>query len=114
MRHLAAYILLVVGGNATPSAEDVTALLAKAGVEVDAERLTTLLTELEGKDIAELIEMGQDKICKGGGGGGGAAPAAAGGAPAAAPVEEKVKEEEVDVMDGGLDMFGGGGGGGDY
>ena len=47
MRHLAAYILLVVGGNATPSAEDVTALLAKAGVEVDAERLTTLLTELE-------------------------------------------------------------------
>ena len=27
MRHLAAYLLLVIGGNAAPSAEDVTALL---------------------------------------------------------------------------------------
>ncbi len=29
MRHLAAYLLLVVGGNATPSAEDVTTLLSE-------------------------------------------------------------------------------------
>ena len=47
MRHLAAYLLLVAGGNATPTVADVTALLAKTGVEVDAEKLAQLMTELE-------------------------------------------------------------------
>lgn len=107
MRHLAAYLLLVVGGNSTPSAEDVTKLLSQAGIEVDDERLTQLITDLEGKDIAELIELGKDKLVVGGmssgGGGSSAAPAAAGAAaPAAAPVkEEKPKEEVVDALDGG-------------
>eukprot|EP01036_Dinobryon_divergens_P023006 gene23006-31315_t len=119
MRHLAAYLLLVTGGNASPSAEDVTALLSKTGIEVDETRLSTLIGELEGKDLAELIALGKDKLFVGGAapsGGGGAAPAAA--ASADKPVEkapEKPKEEEVDALDGGMDMFGGGGGGGgDY
>jgi len=107
MRHLAAYLLLVVGGNSTPSAEDVTKLLSQAGIEVDEERLNQLIADLEGKDIAELIELGKDKLVVGGmssgGGGASAAPAAAGAAaPAAAPVkEEKPKEEVVDALDGG-------------
>ena len=107
MRHLAAYLLLVVGGNSTPSAEDVTKLLSQAGIEVDEERLNQLIADLEGKDIAELIELGKDKLVVGGmssgGGGASAAPAATGAAaPAAAPVkEEKPKEEVVDALDGG-------------
>jgi large subunit ribosomal protein LP2 len=112
MRHLAAYLLLVVGGNSTPSAEDVTKLLSQAGIEVDEERLSQLITDLEGKDIAELIELGKDKLVvggmsSGGGGGSAAAPAAAGdAAPAAAPVkEEKPKEEVVDALDGGNSWF---------
>ncbi len=48
MRHLAAYLLLVVGGNASPSAADVTALLGKANIAVDEERLNSLIAELEG------------------------------------------------------------------
>jgi len=118
MRHLAAYLLLVVGGNASPSAEDVKALLATAGVEVDDARLSQLIGDLAGKDVNELVALGKEKLMKGGAvAAAAAAPAAAGGAaaPAAAKKEEKPKEEEVDALDGGMDMFGGGGGGGgDY
>eukprot|EP01041_Mallomonas_annulata_P010369 gene10369-21632_t len=118
MRHLAAYLMLVVGGNQTPSAEDITNALSQCGIEVDSERLTQLISELEGKDLNELIALGKEKLVVGGGGGG--APAAAAAAPAAGASaavekkEEKPKEEEVDALDGGMDMFGGTKGGGDY
>ena len=118
MRHLAAYLLLVAGGNAAPTAADVTALLGQAGIEVNEERLTQLLGDLEGKDLAELIAEGKEKLMKGGAAAAAAAPAAAGGAAPAAEApkkEEKPKVEEVDALEGGMDMFGGGGGGGgDY
>ena len=54
MRHLAAFLLLAVGGNATPSAEEITNVLSQAGIESDPERLTALLAELDGKDINEI------------------------------------------------------------
>ena len=123
MRHLAAYLLLVIGGNTSPTAEDVKAVLGAAGIETDDERLNTLITELEGKSLAELVEAGSSKLLigVGGGGGGGVAVSEGAGASAApsgdapaAKKEEKPKEEEVDALDGGMDMFGGGGGGGDY
>jgi|EP01033_Poteriospumella_lacustris_P006996 large subunit ribosomal protein LP2 len=118
MRHLAAYLLLKVGGNENPTAEDIKALLGLVGVDGEEERLTQLLADLEGKDVAELIAAGQERLVKAGGaavaaGAAGAAPAAAGG-DAAPAKEEKPKVEEVDALDGGMDMFGGSGGGGDY
>jgi large subunit ribosomal protein LP2 len=114
MRHLAAYLLLVAGGNAAPSAADVKNLLSKSNVAVDDERLAQLISELAGKDIDEIIAAGKEQLIPIVSGGGGAVAAAAGAAPAAeaaAPV--KVKEEEVDPMEGGMSMFGGGDGG-DY
>lgn len=51
MKHLAAYLLLTVGGNTSPSAEDVKAVLESVGIEADSERLSQLIKELEGKDI---------------------------------------------------------------
>jgi large subunit ribosomal protein LP2 len=119
MRHLAAYLLLLIGGNATPSVEDITALLATAGIDVDTERLNQLLSELEGKDIEELVALGKEKLMVGGAAAAasaGSAPAA-GGAPAAGAVEkveDKPKVEEVDALEGGMDMFGAAPGGGDY
>ena len=108
MRHLAAYLLLVAGGNTAPTAADVTTLLATVGITVDEARLNQLIAELDGKDINEVIESGKDKLLAGGFGGGGgavaAAPAAA-GAPAAAPAAEKPKVEEVDALDGGMNSF---------
>jgi large subunit ribosomal protein LP2 len=116
MRHLAVYLMLVIGGNASPTAEDVTNALSQCGIEVDEERLNTLITELEGKDLAQLIAEGKEKLVVGGGAAAAAAPvAAAGAAPAAAAAAPpKPKVEEVDALDGGMDMFGGSGGGGDY
>jgi large subunit ribosomal protein LP2 len=112
MKYIAAYCLCVVGGNATPDAAAVTKVIEAAGGEVDADQLNSLITDMDGKDINELLATGETKLASvsGGGGGGGAA---AGGDAAAAPVEEKKEEEEVDFA-GGMDMFGGGGGGGDY
>lgn len=117
MRHLAAYLLLVLGGNATPSAEEVKTLLSKVGVEVDDERLASLIADLEGKNVEELVALGSAKLLKGGAGGAAAAAPAAsagGAAPAAEKPKEKAKVEEVDVLDGGMDMFGGSGGAKDY
>ncbi|KAK6505550.1 60S acidic ribosomal protein P2 [Arthrobotrys musiformis] len=110
MKHLAAYLLLVTGGNASPSAGDVTALLESVGIEADSERLEKLLSELDGKDINTLISEGSSKLASvpsGGSGGAAAGGAAAGGAAAAAPVEEE-KEEEAEESDEdmGLDLFG--------
>ena len=103
-------MLLVAGGNASPSAAEVKTLLESAGIEIDESRLTQLLGELEGKDLNELIAMGKEKLHVGGSIAAAAAPASGGAAaPSAAPaakVEEKKKEEEVDALSGGLDMFG--------
>jgi large subunit ribosomal protein LP2 len=54
MRHIAAYILLQIGGNASPSAADVKKVLSAVGVEADDDRLSTLISELKGKDINEV------------------------------------------------------------
>ena len=123
MKHLATYLLLQLGGNASPSKEDVTTALSTVGVEVDEGRLDAMLSELDGKDLAAMMESGKEMLATfgggGGGGGGAAAAGGSGGGDAAAPaekVEEKVEEEEMD-LGGGMDMFGGdegGGGGGDY
>ena len=54
MKHLAAYLLLGLGGNTSPSAADVKAVLESVGIEADDSRLDQLISELEGKDINEV------------------------------------------------------------
>lgn len=51
MRHIAAYLLLQIGGNASPSAANVKKVLDAVGIEADDECLEKLISELEGKDI---------------------------------------------------------------
>jgi large subunit ribosomal protein LP2 len=51
MRYLAAYLLLQIGGNASPSADDIRKVLAAVGIEVDEDRLEKLISELQGKDV---------------------------------------------------------------
>ncbi|ETV91783.1 hypothetical protein H310_13839 [Aphanomyces invadans] len=110
MRHVAAFLLVVLGGNTTPSAADVEKVITSVGGEVDSEKLELLLKEVEGKDIYEVIAAGQAKLATvsvGGGASAGAAAAPAGGAAAPAKEEKKEEEEEAD-LGGGMDMFGGG------
>ncbi|KAJ7180560.1 putative 60S acidic ribosomal protein P2 [Mycena filopes] len=105
MRHIAAYLLLQTGGNASPSAADVKALLKTVGVDADNDRLEKLIAELKGTSIDELIAEGSNKLASvPSGGGGGAAPAAGGSAPAAAAAEEKKEEKEEEKEESDDDM----------
>ena len=102
MKYIAAYALLVLGGNAQPKAADVEKVLKEAGIKSEADHVERLIKALEGKTFHELVKSGTAKL--GAMGSVQAAPAAAGAAPAkaAAKVEEKPKEEEADVDMGGL------------
>ena len=71
MKHLAVYMMLVIGGNASPSKEDVSKALSAVGIEADDERLSKMMADLEGKDLGELLESGTELLAKFGGGGGG-------------------------------------------
>ena len=54
MKHLAAYLLLNIGGNTSPSASDIKGVLDSVGIDADDDRLDKLLDELKGKDISEV------------------------------------------------------------
>lgn len=89
--------------------------LFTVGAEADDDRIQLLFSEIEGKDITELIASGREKLASvpagggaavvvaataGGGGGGAAAPAAA-----EAKKEVKVEEKEESDEDMGLSLF---------
>ena len=54
IKHIAAYLLLQTGGNASPSASDIKTLLETVGIEADQAQLDKLISELEGKDINQV------------------------------------------------------------
>ena len=115
MQEIAAYLLLKVAGK-DGSAEEVTSVVEAAGGAVDEAALTTMLGDLDGKDINELWAAGMEKlkdVPMGGGGGGGGGAAAGGAAEAEEEKEEEKPEEEEMDLGGGMDMFGGGDEGGD-
>lgn len=62
MKLLSAYLLAVLGGNATPSKDEVRAIVAAGNGEVDDAELDTLFAELDGKDINELVNSGLEKL----------------------------------------------------
>ncbi|KAL1965975.1 hypothetical protein VTN77DRAFT_4915 [Rasamsonia byssochlamydoides] len=103
MKHLAAYLLLGLAGNTSPSAADIKGVLESVGIDADEERLEKLISELEGKDIQELIAEGSTKLASvpAGGAAVAAAPAAAaaGGAAAAEEKKEEKKEEKEEESD---------------
>ena len=57
MKHLAAYLLLGLGGNTSPSAGDIKAVLDSVGIEADEDRLDKLISELKDKNIQEVLEL---------------------------------------------------------
>lgn len=54
MKHLAAYLLLGLAGNSSPSESDIKGVLSSVGIDADEERLSTLIKELKGKDINDV------------------------------------------------------------
>ncbi|XP_062097844.1 large ribosomal subunit protein P2B-like [Humulus lupulus] len=97
-----------MGGNASPSAADLKAILSSVGIEAEDEKVNFLLTEVKGKDLTELIASGREKLASVPSGGGVVAYATpAGGAAAAAESkkEEKVEEKEESDDDMGFSLF---------
>ncbi|GAU45103.1 hypothetical protein TSUD_183100 [Trifolium subterraneum] len=113
MKIIAAYLLAVLGGNASPSAADIKSILGSVGVEGEDSNIELLLSEVKGKDFAELIASGREKLASVPSGGGAVAVSAASGggagaaaAPAAeAKEEKKVEEKEESDDDMGFSLF---------
>ncbi|XP_051113347.1 60S acidic ribosomal protein P2B-like [Andrographis paniculata] len=114
MKVVAAYLLAVLGGNTSPSANDVKEILGSVGAEADKDRIELLLTQVKGKDITELIAAGREKLASvpaGGGAVAAAAPSGGAGGGSAAPAaaeskkEEKVEEKEESDDDMGFSLF---------
>ena len=57
MRHVAAYLLAALGGNDSPSASDIKAILSSVGVEADDASLKTVVDSLKGKVRTRLDQM---------------------------------------------------------
>ncbi|CAI9778936.1 unnamed protein product [Fraxinus pennsylvanica] len=114
MKVVAAYLLAVLGGNACPSTDDLKDILSSVGAEADDNQIGLLLTQVQGKDITELIAAGREKLASVPAGGGAVAVAASvagatGGAAASAAAEpkkeEKVEEKEESDDDMGFSLF---------
>lgn len=95
MKYLAAYLLLVQGGNTSPSSSDVSSLLQSVGIEVEESRLSALLKDLEGKSVEELIAEGNTKLASVPSGGAAASSGSASGAAASTEAAAEEKEEEA-------------------
>ncbi|KAJ8551981.1 hypothetical protein K7X08_028424 [Anisodus acutangulus] len=96
MKVIAAYLLAVLGGNTCPSGADLKKILSSVGAEADDDRIGLLLSQVEGKDITELIAAGREKLASVPSGGGAVAVAAPAGGAAAAPAAAEKKEEKVE------------------
>uniref|UniRef100_A0A8D0G8T7 Large ribosomal subunit protein P2 n=1 Tax=Sphenodon punctatus TaxID=8508 RepID=A0A8D0G8T7_SPHPU len=126
MRYVAAYLLAVLGGNDSPNSKDLKKILDSVGIETDDQRLNKVISELNGKNIEDVIAQGTPKdiiIHKINGNGklasmpAGGAVAVSAGAGSTAPVvgaapaaaeekkEEKKEESEESDDDMGFGLF---------
>merc|ERR1712054_290798 len=97
------YLLLVLGGNASPSADDIKKLLGSVGAE-PSENVNKLVEELNGKDVNEVIAAGSEKLAASG------VSLGAGGNAGGAGNADANQEEEEDGGGGMMGLFGGGSG----
>ncbi|KAJ5087401.1 hypothetical protein N7456_011017 [Penicillium angulare] len=108
MKYLAAYLLLALAGKEAPSAADIKSVLSSVGIDAESDRLDKLISELQGKNLEELIAEGTSKLASvpsGGAGAAAAAPAAGAAATEDAPAAAKEEEKEESDEDMGFGLF---------
>ncbi|XP_010473164.1 PREDICTED: 60S acidic ribosomal protein P2-1-like [Camelina sativa] len=113
MKVIAAFLLAVLSGKASPTSSDIKDILGSVGAETEDSQIELLLKEVKGKDLTELIAAGREKLASVPSGGGGVAMSSApsaggggGGAPAAeSKKEEKKEEKEESDDDMGFSLF---------
>ncbi|KAI0567120.1 Ribosomal protein P1/P2 [Gracilaria domingensis] len=98
-------MLAYLGGNTSPSSDDIKKILESAGVDIDEDVLSKVISQFQEKSIMDCMEEGKSKLASVPSGG--AAPAGGAGAAEEAPKEEEQKEEseeeEEEEMD--FDLF---------
>ncbi|XP_042636699.1 60S acidic ribosomal protein P2-like [Orycteropus afer afer] len=107
MRYVASYLLAALGGNSSPSAKDIKKILGSVGIEAYDDRLNKVFSELNGKNIEDVIAQGIGKFASVPAGGtvavtpapGSAAPAAGSASTAAEEMKEENKEESEESDD---------------
>ena len=58
MRYVAAYMLAVLGGNTSPSADDIKKILSSVGIDAESDNIKKVIDELNGKELEEVMEAG--------------------------------------------------------
>ncbi|RAM39474.1 hypothetical protein DOZ52_29080, partial [Enterobacter hormaechei] len=109
MRYVAAYLLAALGGKESPSTGDIKKILDSVGIESDDTRMGKVVSELNGKNLQEVIAQGFSKLASVPSGGAvavssSAAPSAGGSA--AAPAAEEKKEEKKEESEESEDDMG--------
>ena len=97
MRYVAAYLLCALGGNDSPSAADIEKILGSVGVDAEADQIKKVISELNGKNLEELIAEGAEKLAS--------VPSGGDAAPAEAKKEEKKEGSEESDDDMGFGLF---------
>eukprot|EP01134_Creolimax_fragrantissima_P006352 CFRG6352T1 len=107
MRYVAAYLLASLGSSSAPGAADVEKILSSVGIDADQEKLNSVISELEGKNLDEVLAAGQEKLASvpSGGAAAPAADAASGDAPAVEAAKAPEPEEESEEEDMGFGLF---------
>merc|ERR1712134_248938 len=111
MKYVAAYLLAAIN-NESPSKSDVKKILDSIESDIDQAQFDKVFSELDGKNVDEVVAEGMGLLASvpsGGGAAAGGAAAAGGDAGAAeAPKEEEKKEESEEESDSdmGFDLFG--------
>ncbi|KAJ3866029.1 hypothetical protein EV359DRAFT_37465 [Lentinula novae-zelandiae] len=95
MRYIAAYHLLQLGGNSSPSASKIKQLLSVVSIEVEDDRPEKFLSGVQGKDLQELIAEVSTKLSWVASEAGGAGAAFA----ASSSINGTQEEGEVEVFD---------------
>ncbi|XP_040613228.1 60S acidic ribosomal protein P2-like [Mesocricetus auratus] len=103
MPYIASYVLAALGGNSSPSAKDIKKILDSVGIEAGDDKV---ISELNGKNIEDVIAQGVGKLASAPAGGvvavsaaPGSADPAASSAPAAAEEKKDEKKEESEESD---------------
>merc|ERR1712018_604903 len=107
MKYVAAYLLASLNG-ASPSKDAVKSILESVGAEINDEQFDKVFSELDGKNVDDVVSEGMGLLASVPSGGaaappaGGAAAAAGGEAAAAEKKEESEAESDSDM---GFDLF---------
>uniref|UniRef100_A0A2K5EAG9 Large ribosomal subunit protein P2 n=1 Tax=Aotus nancymaae TaxID=37293 RepID=A0A2K5EAG9_AOTNA len=62
MPSVASYLLAALGGNPSPSTKDIKKILGSVGIEADDNRLNKVISELNRRNIEDVIAQGIGKL----------------------------------------------------